>query len=348
MTQRILIILTATALLCGAAPAQTNVGTTLAQFLKIESSARLAGAGNAGAGVADGIETVHYNTAAVGRLDGSAVLLTHGFWYEDIAYDHAAVSLPAGGGNVLLSITALNSGDIDVRTVSSPLGTGERYTVGDVAVGVGYGRRLSDRFAAGVRANYINERIWHTTATMLTFDTGGHYLLNDRGAAFGFSLTNIGTRGQFTGRDLAIQYDEDPEVNGDNSSLPAYHATDKFPVPIMFRIGVAWPVALGDDSRLLLLADALHPNDNSESVNLGAEWSWKGTLALRVGYQTLFRTDSMQGLTWGFGVAGEVGRRTWRLDYAWAGHDYLQDTHRLGLVLGFGRGGEHDTDGGAP
>ena len=69
MTKRILIILTMTALLPGAAAAQSNVGTALAQFLKIESSARLAGAGNAGAGAAGGIETVHYNTAAIGMIE---------------------------------------------------------------------------------------------------------------------------------------------------------------------------------------------------------------------------------------------------------------------------------------
>jgi long-subunit fatty acid transport protein len=338
MKLKLTLLLALTALLSGTASAQTNVGTTLAQFLKIEPSARLAGAGNAGAGAADGIETVHFNTAAIGLLEGRQVMATHSFWFEDISYDHVAVSLPAGEGNVLFSFTSLNSGEIDVRTVSQPLGTGERYTVGDVAVGVGYGRRLSESFAAGFRVNFINERIWHTTATLLTFDTGGHYRLNDRGAAFGFCLSNIGTRGQYTGRDLAIQYDADSDIHGDNSSLPAYYQTDRFPVPILFRIGLVYPLSLGEWSTLTLLADALHPNDNSESVNLGAEWTWRDGLSLRVGYQTLFRTESQQGLTWGFGAATEVGGHPIRLDYAWADHDYLSDTHRIGIVLGFGGG----------
>jgi len=336
LTRRILTILTTATLFCGTAFAQSNVGTSLAQFLKIEPSARSAGTGNAGAASGVGIEAVYYNTGVLGLLDGPAVMITHGFWFEDIAFDYAAASLPVGDGNMMFSVTALNSGDIDVRTVSQPLGTGERYTVGDVAVGVGYGRRLSDRFAAGFRANYINERIWHTTATMLTFDTGGIYRLNDGGAAFGFCLSNIGTRGQFTGRDLAIQYDEDPDVHGDNSSLPAYHQTDMYPVPILFRIGMSYPVVLGEWSRMTFLADALHPNDNSESVNLGAECSYRDVLFLRAGYQTLFRTDSYQDLTFGFGVAGEASGRSYRLDYAWSSHDYLQATHRISLVLGFG------------
>ena len=59
-------------------------------------------------------------------------------------------------------MTALNSGDIDVRTVDQPLGTGERYTVSNVALGLGYGRQITSRFAAGLQVNYVTERIWHT------------------------------------------------------------------------------------------------------------------------------------------------------------------------------------------
>jgi hypothetical protein len=86
---------------------------------------------------------------------------------------------------------------------------------------------------------------------------------------------------------------------------------------------------------MLLLAEGLHPNDNSESMNLGAEWELRDLLALRVGYQTLFQTDSQLGLTFGFGVRGKLAGNQYRFDYAWAGHDYLDDTHRLTMVVEF-------------
>jgi len=38
-------------------------------------------------------------------------------------------------------------GDIDVRTVNQPLGTGERYRVSDVSFAVGYGRRITPLFS---------------------------------------------------------------------------------------------------------------------------------------------------------------------------------------------------------
>jgi hypothetical protein len=58
----------------------------------------------------------------------------------NIGYDYAAFGCADGRwGNSFVSITALGSGDIDVRTVQQPLGTGERYSVQDFAIGLGYG-----------------------------------------------------------------------------------------------------------------------------------------------------------------------------------------------------------------
>jgi hypothetical protein len=222
-----------------------------------------------------------------------------------------------------------------VRTVDQPLGTGENYTVSNVAVGVGYGRRITSRFTAGIQANYATERIWHTSIHMLTFNLGTIYRLSESGAILGFSLCNLGARARYSGGDLAIQYNPDPDVNGNNSALPAEQSTDAFPLPGVFRLGISVPFETSPSSRFLLLAEGLHPNDNSESANLGAEWQWNRTLALRVGYQTLFQTDRELGLTAGFGVSGRIGDNRYELAYAWAAHAYLQDTHRITLVLLF-------------
>lgn len=336
MRRSVLTLLLITLCAGGQACAQSKVGTTLAQFLRIEPSGRLAGMGNAGTALAGDIESVYFNTGAIGALDGPSVMFTHSFWFADISYDYAAASLPVGGlSNIFFSITSLNSGDIDVRTVDSPLGTGERYTVADVALGLGYGRRITSRFSAGIQLNYVTERIWHTSDKVMTINAGTIYRLTESGTSIGFCLTNLGTRGRFSGRDLAIQYDEDPDVNGDNSSLPGEQFTDRFPVPILFRFGVSVPYELNDDNSFLLLFDALHPNDNTESVNMGVEWTWLDLMSLRMGYQTLFQEDSQQGLTFGFGIKGDLGTNRYRFDYAWTGHAHLADTHRLTFIVGF-------------
>jgi hypothetical protein len=314
---------------------QTKTGTALAQFLGIEPGSRPAAMGNAGVALEGGIQSVYYNPGTLGAVERTAVQVTHGAWFADIAYDYAAVALPLTWGTLFGSVTSLNSGEIEVRTVAQPLGTGERYTVSDVALAFGYGRHVTPRFAAGMQVNYVSETIWHTSASTVTFSGGTVYELTSSGIKLGASLSNLGTRARFRGRDLAIQFDADPDEHGDNSALPGEQLTDRFPVPILFRFGVSVPYPTGERSRLLLVADALHPSDNTESLSLGAEWRWQQLLAFRAGYQSLWQEDSELGLTLGAGLAAEVGELGLELDYAWATHEHLDETHRVTVVLEF-------------
>lgn len=331
-----LLIFAGLVVAAGSASAQTKVGSTLGTFLRIEPGARGAALGNAGSALPGDIEAIYYNTGALGQMDRSAVLYSHADWFAGISHDYVGVALPVRGfGNLYTSVTALNSGEITVRTVEQPEGTGVNYTVSNVALGLGYGRKITERFAAGLQANYVTEKIWNSSQKTMTFNLGTLYRLNDAGAMLGFSLLNVGTQARFTGRDLSISYDADPDSYGDNGSLPGSQSTDGFPLPGLFRLGISWPVEFGDRNRLLFLAEGLHPNDNSESLNLGAECQLRDLLALRLGYQTLGQEDSQLGVTFGFGVKGRLGGNAYRFDYAWAGHDYLDDTHRLTMVVEF-------------
>jgi hypothetical protein len=326
--------LLSTLLVTGAATAQTKTGTSMAQFLGIEPSARVAAMGNAGVALVQGIEAVYFNSGAIATLDRTAVQFTHSEWFAGMNYDYVAAAVPVRRfGTLFASVTSLSSGDIDVRTVSQPLGTGERYDVRDIAIGIGYGRLLSDRVATGFQINYVNERIWHTSQEMITFSIGTVYALQENGLQLGAALSNLGTKSRYMGPDLAIQFDADPDAFGDNSALPAVQFTDEFPVPLLFRVGLTYPHRISDRNRLLFSVDALHPNDNTESANVGAEWSWSDVLALRAGYQTMFQTDSEMGLTLGAGLYGGLGESGFQFDYAWADHEHLAETHRFTLTL---------------
>lgn len=323
-------------LLCvaGQSDAQSKVGTTAGAFLGIEPSARSAGMGNAGVALAQGIESVYFNPGTLGALRRKTAQFTHSLWYADILYNYAAAALPISGhGTLFASLTALGSGEIDVRTVDRPLGTGERYTVSNVALSLGYGRALSERFSAGIQVNYVRERIWHTSQDFLTMSLGTVYKLTSNGLTLGSSLSNLGTEGKFEGRDLAIQYDATSDVYGDNGALPAYQLTNSFPVPLLFLVGLSYPAYQDERSRILVSLDALHPNNNSESVNLGGEWAFREMLFLRAGYQTLFQEDSELGPTFGFGLRGGLEEHVFRFDYGWGSHDHLDGTHRMTLIF---------------
>jgi hypothetical protein len=148
-------------------------------------------------------------------------------------------------------------------------------------------------------------------------------------------MTNIGTDAKYSGNDLAFQYDANSDVYGDNSALPAEQYTASFPVPITFRVGVSYPWRISPRSRLLFALDALHPADNTESMNVGGEWMWRELFALRAGYQALFQQDTELGLTFGFGLRGDFGDNEYRFDYGWAGHERLDETHRFTFGLVF-------------
>ena len=322
--------------MAGPVHAQTKTGTTIGQFLAIEPGARSAAMGNTGVALHEGIQAVYYNTAALGSLDGSAVQFTHSEWFAGIDYDYAAAALPIRGvGTFFASVTSLNSGDIEVRTVDRPLGTGERYTVSDLAVGLGFGRRITSRFSAGLQVNYAHESIWHSSLNLLTFNVGTVYRLSEGGTRLGAGISNLGTRSGYSGRDLAIQYDADPDRYGDNSTLPGEQLTDEYPVPILFRVGLGFPRTVGETNRLLFLVDAFHPSDNTESVSVGGEWTYKETLSLRAGYQHLFQEDSELGATLGVGLGGGLGDARFQFDYAWAEHTRLSETHRMTFTLAF-------------
>ena len=320
----------------GVARAQSGPGTTIFKFLQVEPSARVAAQGNAGATAREGALDAYYNPGALGFLTTTDAGFSHSTWFIGIDYDYAAVAVKLGEANTLsLSVTSLRSGDIDVRTPEQPQGTGERYSVDDIAIGLGYGRRFTERFAAGAQLKYVQETIYNTGARTVAFDAGVIYELPFR-AVLGASVTNFGVKSAFDGNALRVRYDQDPDVFGDNDNLPAALETDDFALPIQFRVGLSLPVEVGESNRFTVSADAVQPNDNSASVSAGGEWTYANLISARVGYQDLFQEDGEGGLRVGGGVRYRVSGFDLRFDYAWADHgSRLGDTQRFTLGLGF-------------
>jgi hypothetical protein len=338
MTMKPKICLIATALLVAAAGSfgQSKTGTSVGQFLLIEPSARIASMGNAGATIYDDVGAAYYNPAAIGHFFETGVQFSHVPWLADISFDFAALGLSLGDfGNFYATVTSLNSGEIDVRTVERPLGTGERYTVSDLAIGIGYGRQISERFSLGLQVSYLRETIWHSSMGAFSLNVGTLYRISENGLRIGASVSNFGTRGKFDGTDLRVLFDQNPERFGDNGRLPAELLTEYYSLPILFRVGVGIPVNISDDHNMLFVVDAFHPSDNTESISFGGEWVFQNTVMLRGGYQNLFLDDSEVGLTLGAGVHYSADSYSLQFDYGWADHGRLETTHRLTLGVSF-------------
>jgi long-subunit fatty acid transport protein len=323
-------------LAAGVASAQSKTGTTIGQFLLIEPDARAAAMGNAGVTLFDGANAAYFNPAALGHMRSTNLQFSHVPWLAGITFNHAASAVRIGHFHtVLLAVTQLNSGEIDVRTEDHPHGTGERYTVQSMALGIGYGLSITDRFSAGLQVNYVRESIWHTSMNAFALNFGTLYQL-PFGAYLGASVSNFGTQGRYSGRSLRIVFDRNPDRHGENSHLPAELHTESFSMPIVFRVGLEWPIQVAGSHQMALLVNAQHPSDNTENVSVGAEWTFLNAISIRGGYQHLFKQDSEEGLTLGVGLRQALYGYGLRFDYAWGEHGRLGNNQRFTMTLNFG------------
>jgi len=315
----------------------TKVGTTSAQFLKIGVGARAVALGGTFVAEASDLSALYWNPAGLARMNGSAVQLAHTQYLANIDYNFAGFGVNLGSaGTLAASLIFLDSGEMDVRTTSQPEGTGERFKVQDFALQLSYGKSLTDRFSIGGTAKYVNERIWHSTAGNLAFDLGVLFTTPFNHLRLGASLANFGPKMQINGRDILFSQDPSPGQSGNVEVVNAEFQTDKFALPLLFRVGLAWDAIATADHRIVILTDAAHPNDNSEYVNMGAEYSFRGLIFLRSGYRNLFEEDGEQGLTFGGGLNVRIDRTLRaRFDYAYADFNRLEQTHWFTLDLSF-------------
>lgn len=315
----------------------TKVGTTAAQFLKLGVGARAIALGGSFVAEANDLSALYWNPAGLANLYGGAVQVAHTQYLAGIDYSFAAFGTSLGNaGTIAASLILLDSDDMEVRTASEPEGTGERFKVQDFAIQLSYGRALTDRFKIGGSVKYIQERIWHSTASSVAFDVGTLFTTPYERLRLGASFSNFGPKMQMNGRDIIFSEDPAPDQQGNVEIVNSEYLMDRHPLPLLFRIGLAWDAVLTADHRVVVSTDAAHPNDNSEYLNVGAEYAFRDLLALRAGYRNLFEVDGEQGLTFGGGLNFRLdGSLRARFDYAYATFGRLEQTHWFTMGLTF-------------
>jgi hypothetical protein len=315
----------------------TKVATTGAQFLKLGYGARATSLGGSYVADANDLSALYWNPAGLAQITGSAVQLSRTEYLADIKYSNVAFGTNVGDmGVIAASIIYLDSGEMEVRTENEPEGTGERFKVQDFALQLSYSRFLTDRFSLGTTVKYVQEQIWHSSASAVAFDIGVLFSTPFKGVRLGASIANFGSKMTMSGRDIIFSADPDPVQDGTADIINSQFLTDGQSMPLMFRIGLSWDAISTSNHRIRLLTDAAHPNDNSEYVNLGAEYSFRDLIAFRGGYKNLFEEDGEQGLTFGAGINVRLDKALRaRFDYAYADFGRLESTHWFTVDLQF-------------
>jgi hypothetical protein len=306
-------------------------GTAAAPFLEIPVGAAQVGMGTAVVSRVADPSALYWNPAGSALSEQNEVGATHMTWIADTKFDFVGLILPLSGlGTLGISFTSLSMEDMKVTTVEKPDGTGEYFSAGDIAAGISFARKLSDRFAVGFTVKYIQQAIWHESASSFALDFGTTFRTDLLGGlVIGASLSNFGTSMTLSGRDLRQFGRIDPTILGSNERIPSDIEMDSWDLPLQFRIGISFDPVKSDEYRWTVAADATHPSDNYEWVNAGTELAYRESFFLRGGYHSIFLDEAEGGLSLGVGVASTLlfsSTTVVKLDYGY------RDMGRIGGV----------------
>lgn len=317
----------------------SKVGTTVAPFLNLDIGARGVGMGGAFVSIADDATSMFWNPAGIATMSNREVVFGYNNWFADISLNYVGFAVPMGGrfGSVGVNLVYLNYGEMEKTTYLSPDGTGEKFDAISYAIGLNYARNLTDRFCVGLNVKLINERIYHSSATGFAFDLGTVYTTAFEGVTIGMSIRNYGTKMKMDGRDLYVPVDVDPTIEGNNYEINGKLNTEAYDLPLLFRVGLSVDLLKGiGNSNLIMAVEALHPNDDYESVNIGTEYIFNNMFLLRVGYKSLFMPDSEEGLCFGAGFQTNItGILGLKFDYAYQNFGILGNTQMINASFTF-------------
>jgi len=307
-----------------------RVGTTAANFLEMGIGSSAGAMGDAYVAVTRDLNSVYWNPAGLAYMDAKEVQFSYQPWIADINVEFAGAGIVLPRiGTLALSVSSMNYGRTEVTTLDMQEGTGETYQAVEYAATLSYARKLAQWFSFGSSVKYVASNIWHMKAQAMALDLG--VLINtyffsptknrEDGMTIGMSIANYGTRMRYDGMDLLRPIDILPNQNGNYKDVEGQFRLQQWELPLTLRLGVAGYPVVTKSQRLTLAVDALHPNNNCESVNVGAEYGYLvpgvGRFILRTGYRGLFMEESFYGMTFGAGMhLTLLGNRQLKFDYA--------------------------------
>ncbi len=316
---------------------QSKTGITAGTFLSIEVGARAKAMGGAFVARANDVSALYWNPSGIAMSTSHAVMFSHSEWLADVNFDFAGVILPLGNvGTIGAFVTSVTMPDMEVTTVFEPEGNGELFSASDIAIGLSYARRLTDRFAIGFNAKFIQEKIFHMTAQTAALDLGTVFRTSFNNMLLGFSISNFGGDMKLSGIDTQVEHDIAPDEFGNNGRIFANLETESFQLPLIFRLGIAMEVFHTENNTLTVAIDGVAPNDNNQYVNVGGEYTFGNLLSLRAGYKTLFLDQSEEGLTLGAGLqtklftSGKIA-----FDYSYGDFGLLNNVQEFSLTIYF-------------
>lgn len=308
-----------------------RAGISAFQFLKIGVGARGVALGETFVAIANDASALYWNPAGITLFPGHQLLVSHTEYVSDIRHEfiggvyHLTENDALGG-----SVVGLHMKDMEITTETQPMGTGEYFSFGDLAIGLTYGRKMTDQFSFGVTAKYVEETLDMLTMRGIMVDLGTFYRTGLGSTRFAVVVSNFGA-------------DVSPSGEVQQFGGRSVSAFQSFSPPTLFKIGFAFEPYETERQRLTASIELHHPNDNAENIHTGIEYSWNSWLYLRAGVkrtigERLLGQDNAASndATLGFGMKTPLpAGTTLTFDYAYANFNLLGSVHRLSLGIGF-------------
>jgi hypothetical protein len=328
----------------------TRVAQRGASFLEIGVGARARGMGDALTGLSSGAIATYWNPAGLGSVERLDLAFSYLRLYDDFGIDHyfAAAALPLFGGAGAISYIRLTSGDILRTDEANPGGgnqeAGDLFSWSSQAMGISYGRPVTDRLQIGVTGRAITEGITQATISWWSLDFGTVFNTGLYGITLGAVLANVGPQAQYKGGLLQTR------INTDQAfpfSVPVQFKATEYTLPTAFRFSVVSSVVGGADallspsgkSNLRVAVDLIDATDTDLQTSVGMEYSFNQVVFLRAGKKfvnerhTDFRSFS-HALAFGGGIRVPVLGQWLSLDYAYTNMGELQNVHAFSFELG--------------
>lgn len=273
----------------GFAPGLAHADDIAASWLQIPTSTRQAALSGAVGAMVDDVDALGVNPAGLAELSGNEAELLHNIWAQNLTVEHLAYGHGFGNWGLALGGDYFDFGQVDFYNLNSlgiPVANGSFTPMGLDLYG-GAGLTLFHGFEFGVDGKFIMENLESGLSSSTgALDAGLKYRNYPTGLGASVALLNLG--GTLEG-----------------SNLPA-----------SFDVAASYVNHLSAGHLLLLgLEGDLTLNDSTASTaGIGAEYWYKGTVALRAGYRLAGygNLQGLAGLSAGVGVKLEEAE----LDYA--------------------------------
>lgn len=296
-----------------------RAGISTAQFLKIGVGGRASALGDAFVAIANDASALYWNPAGLTQFNDNQVLFSHNKWVVDINHDFLGAVYHLDETNSFgVSVVALTMQDMPVTTEFAPFGDRTYFGFSDIAFAVSYSRKMTDKFSFGGSIRYIEETLDKLKMRGVMIDLGTFYWTGLGSTRFAVAVSNFGSNLAPDGKVVLVGKREVSDWQD-------------FAPPTIFRIGFAFEPYEEDDHKVTTSIQLNHPNDNSENVSTGIEYTWNKMFYLRGGYK--FNVDE-QNYSFGAGFNLPLDIANFTFDYAYSNFSRLGSAHRFSILFG--------------